>query len=487
LISVNYPPLLKLTSECPARAGHADLKKVRRELGALSTLVSQPNHTPAWKQEVNRRLAEHNSRKGLSIVAPEASSTPAQGTTTRAAQAARVAARYAKVPSYSELQAAEARTAVRAAEIATEVALDAQAAASAKLASLEAACDIAKQEVELPRLVKPEPAVAPAPTPIPTQLCPVVAPAPLETSSVEVEPLETRMEIAEVVPAVADPVVAEPLVSARQEREQSPSERDHNRFEMDDFEIPVEDWWKPAPHGLDPFAEEIQHVEPDQPIHANLIQFPRELVAARKARPGTAEQSSVALAEPVAQLSIFEVDPVHSIPAGAVTAHPSPFEWSGIRLDEESLEELLPEPDPVLQAVAVELAPFSRRLLAAVVDGALIAGVFLAGAFVAASNMDELPALKILETTAAAGFVFVGLLYLALFTAVGSATPGMNYAGIALRTLDNRRPSWAQRCGRLGALLLSVLPVGLGIALAIFDDDHLSWHDRLSGTYQGRA
>jgi uncharacterized RDD family membrane protein YckC len=53
--------------------------------------------------------------------------------------------------------------------------------------------------------------------------------------------------------------------------------------------------------------------------------------------------------------------------------------------------------------------------------------------------------------------------------------------------LDNRRPSWAQRCGRLGALLLSVLPVGLGIALAIFDDDHLSWHDRLSGTYQGRA
>jgi uncharacterized RDD family membrane protein YckC len=135
----------------------------------------------------------------------------------------------------------------------------------------------------------------------------------------------------------------------------------------------------------------------------------------------------------------------------------------------------------------LELAPFSRRLLAAVVDGALVTVVFLAAALVAAANMDELPAMRILEATAGAGLAFVGLLYLALFTAVGRATPGMKYAGIALRTFENLRPSCAQRCGRLGALLLSVLPVGLGVVLAIFDEDHLSWHDRLSGTYQGRA
>jgi hypothetical protein len=35
----------------------------------------------------------------------------------------------------------------------------------------------------------------------------------------------------------------------------------------------------------------------------------------------------------------------------------------------------------------------------------------------------------------------------------------------------------------LGALLLSVLPLGLGVAWALFDDDHLCWHDRLSKTY----
>jgi uncharacterized RDD family membrane protein YckC len=456
----------------------------------LSTLVSQPNHTPAWRQEVNRRLAEHNSRKGLSIVPPEASSAPVQGATSRAAQAAaRVAARYAKAPSYSELQAAEAQTAVRAAEIATEVALDAQAAAKAKLAGLEAACDPPKQEAELPRLVKPEPAVTVAEPPIPARLHPADTPAPpsLEMKCAEVQPLEIEKEAAEVVlPPTEAPVKAEPPVRARQEREQSHFERD--RFEMDDFDIPVEDWWKPAVPGHDPFAEEIQSVEPDQPIHANLIQFPRELVAARKARPRLAEQSSVAVADPAAQLSIFEVDPgVVPTPAGAALAQPSPFGWSGIRLDEESLQDLLPASDPVRQAAALELAPFSRRLLAAVVDGALVTVVFLAAALVAAANMDELPAMRMLEATAGAGWAFVALLYLALFTAVGRATPGMKYAGIALRTFENRRPSCWQRCGRLGALLLSVLPVGLGILLAIFDEDHLSWHDRLSGTYQGRA
>ena len=53
-----------------------------------------------------------------------------------AAAAARVAARYAKAPSFSEMQAAEARAALRVAEVATRVALDAQAAAQAALHKL---------------------------------------------------------------------------------------------------------------------------------------------------------------------------------------------------------------------------------------------------------------------------------------------------------------------------------------------------------------
>jgi uncharacterized RDD family membrane protein YckC len=63
----------------------------------------------------------------------------------------------------------------------------------------------------------------------------------------------------------------------------------------------------------------------------------------------------------------------------------------------------------------------------------------------------------------------------------------MWYAGIKLSTFDGVIPIREQRCRRLVALLLSVLPLGLGLAWALFDADHLTWHDRLSGTYLRRC
>jgi hypothetical protein len=63
----------------------------------------------------------------------------------------------------------------------------------------------------------------------------------------------------------------------------------------------------------------------------------------------------------------------------------------------------------------------------------------------------------------------------------------MKYAGVSLCTFDDELPTRAQLRGRLAALLLSVLPVGLGLAWAIFDEEHLTWHDRLSRTYLRRC
>jgi uncharacterized RDD family membrane protein YckC len=67
------------------------------------------------------------------------------------------------------------------------------------------------------------------------------------------------------------------------------------------------------------------------------------------------------------------------------------------------------------------------------------------------------------------------------------STPGMMYAGISLCTFDEEFPTRTQLRDRLGALMVSVLPMGLGLAWSIFDEDHLSWHDRLSRTYQRRC
>jgi len=66
---------------------------------------------------------------------------------------------------------------------------------------------------------------------------------------------------------------------------------------------------------------------------------------------------------------------------------------------------------------------------------------------------------------------------------VGQRTPGMCYARIALSTFEGEVPTRRMRLQRLAALVASVLPVGVGVLWSMFDEDHLSWHDRLSGTY----
>jgi uncharacterized RDD family membrane protein YckC len=88
-----------------------------------------------------------------------------------------------------------------------------------------------------------------------------------------------------------------------------------------------------------------------------------------------------------------------------------------------------------------------------------------------------------MECGALAALVLVGLLYQAFFLTLTEATPGMKYARISLCSFDGQRPTRAQLRSRLGALLLSLLPLGLGIAWVLLDDDRLSWHDRLSQTY----
>ena len=123
-----------------------------RTEGTLGALSTQPTLTPQWKEEVNRRLAAHKSRRGQSS-AQETSQEGNLGASRAAEAAARVAARFAKAPSYSQMQAEEARMAVRAAEIATKVALEAQAAAETALAEMHAATQ--EQPARGPAVVQP--------------------------------------------------------------------------------------------------------------------------------------------------------------------------------------------------------------------------------------------------------------------------------------------------------------------------------------------
>jgi len=215
------------------------------------------------------------------------------------------------------------------------------------------------------------------------------------------------------------------------------------------------------------------------------------MVATRRMRPRRAE-GPLADTPAQPQLSIFEVDPGSiSTEAAPEADEPAAPVWmraeeSTSRFEPQPVESLREEAAPRTKQGSIKLAPLNRRLMALVVDASLILAAFLSFALLIVSRAGHLPGPRTIELTAALALLFFGAAYQALFVALTRATPGMRYAGIALCTFEGQLPSQVQRCMRLAALILSVLPLGLGLVWALFDEDRLMGHDRLSKTYLRR-
>jgi len=242
---------------------------------------------------------------------------------------------------------------------------------------------------------------------------------------------------------------------------------------------------------VDPFEEAT--VTPTQPLPAKLIEFPRELIATRKARPRLAEGPlrETDAAPDGSQLRIFEVEP-ETISKEPVSDAVLP-EWHSIRLDAKPREEYYApaaassedhRPLAPVFELPLQTATIGDRLMAAIVDASLVVAAFLLFVLVFVACTAHPPMGK--TALAASGTVLFGLsvLYQWLFFSYLDATPGMRYARIALCTFDDDNPTRKTMRFRVGALLLSAMPLGLGFLWAFFDEDHLGWHDRITRTYQ---
>ena len=370
--------------------------------------------------------------------APAHDGRPTQGS--RAAQAAaRVAERYAQAPSYSELLADEARNAMRAAEAASKAAQQAQAAVQYVLDGLEAAA--------APELT--------------SQQRFETADAPVLHETPDSRLLDERS----------------PFFAARRTGQAGwPGEREDDRQAL------------ASPGTSSDAFKDSRADDAGVPIYANLIHFPRPMVATRRMRPRRAE-GPLADSPAQPQLNIFEVDP-GSISTEAAPSFDEPTAPVWMRA-EKSRAELEPQPvvnlpeespRPAPQA-SIKLAPLNRRLMALVVDVSLTFAAFLSLALLLISRAGHLPGLRAVELATLFAMLASGVAYQALFIELARATPGMRYAGIALSTFEGQLPSRVQRYMRLVGFLLSVVPLGLGLVWSIFDDDHLMGHDRLSKTY----
>lgn len=90
---------------------------------------------------------------------------------------------------------------------------------------------------------------------------------------------------------------------------------------------------------------------------------------------------------------------------------------------------------------------------------------------------------KLSAAVCIATFVIVYLQYFALFTVFGGTTPGMMLRGLHVVSFSGETPTSRQMLWRSVGYMLSAGTFFMGFLWAMWDEDALTWHDRLSHTY----
>jgi uncharacterized RDD family membrane protein YckC len=443
-----------------------------------------PDHAAVWKDEVSARVRAH--RSGRPRIPENQPVLPGMESTTPSSVAARVAERYSRVPSWRDAMAAEAASQAAAAAAALSAAPNPARPPAKPQTAESTAAPIAQPPASL--FAEPE-SVGSAPAPAPRRARTAAAPKSAKTEPAAFQPDLIRYSVStDSLPA--------PRSAPAQARAQA-------------FAHTTTPYASQAV--LDPLADAI--VEPTRLLPARVIEFPRELIAPRKARPRFAEgpllDEAPAITEaPVssttqtvithaarpttppdaASLHIFEAEPETSpqraTPSGTQTK--SVPEWHSIHLDsEEPVREPQAAARPsLLGDTHLPVAPIEDRLMSGVVDIALTLAAFLVFVLVFAACTTHPPTGRTALIGAAVALFAMWVLYQLLFFSLSAATPGMRYAKIALCTFDDENPTRKAMRVRIAAFLLSAMPLGLGFLWTVFDEDYLGWHDRITGTYQ---
>ncbi len=206
----------------------------------------------------------------------------------------------------------------------------------------------------------------------------------------------------------------------------------------------------------------------EQPVppmaSARVIEFPRFFTPQ--------EPSPNQLAEPVCETPRILDAPEVELPAPAL---------GGI-----VLETAAEEPDiggrPGFE-VPLSSASLSRRVLAAAVDGLVIALAEFVFGYIFLKIAKTIPALP--QLLAAAGVIVIVLWagYQYLLLTYSGATPGLRMSKLHLAGFDGSAVPRSTRRWRALASILSGLSLGLGFAWCFLDEDGLCWHDRITRTH----
>ena len=133
------------------------------------------------------------------------------------------------------------------------------------------------------------------------------------------------------------------------------------------------------------------------------------------------------------------------------------------------------------------VASIDDRRIAALID--LFCLLFAYGGFLGlfGSLGGHFTLSKLSVAVCASTFAIVYLQYFALFTIFGGTTPGMMLRGLQVVSFSGDTPTPKQMLLRSAGYLLSAGTFFLGFLWAMWDEDELTWHDRLSRTYLSAA
>jgi uncharacterized RDD family membrane protein YckC len=129
------------------------------------------------------------------------------------------------------------------------------------------------------------------------------------------------------------------------------------------------------------------------------------------------------------------------------------------------------------------VAPAAHRAIATAVDALLALGAL--GVFVATLRAAGVEAVLTEETApiyaAVSGLIL--LFYRVLFCIANRDTPGVRWTGLQVLDFDGRMPTPRQRWTRLIGGFVGAIAAGIGFLWAVFDEEHLTWHDYMSKTF----
>jgi uncharacterized RDD family membrane protein YckC len=254
-----------------------------------------------------------------------------------------------------------------------------------------------------------------------------------------------------------------------------------------------------APSGFEPISNQalaLDGVRGEPTIAAEADAQPRQSPMAEAAPPMAHSGGSVSLGHGTAKIIEFPrfawappppppdqlAEPVNERPRilDVPEVEPPPPALGGIIM--EATEHPEAEKRPGID-IPLQSAPLGLRMVAALVDGIIVAAASALFGFIF-WKIDALrpPQVQLLGLAAGIPCLFWAA-YQYLLVVYSTSTPGLRLAGLELARFDGTSTTRSLRRWRILAGWLSAVSLGMGYVWVFLDEDALCWHDRITHTY----